>query len=88
LEPAFLSLRVHPRAAPHMLAGKQIGGGVGIDLNKVRLNAVDLTDALRRDWVRIGRPLTPEERAGIHAHMRWCLGELTGLVRELEAEDA
>jgi hypothetical protein len=64
------------------------GAGVVIDLNKVRLNAVDLTDALRRDWVRIGRPLTPEERAGIHAHMRWCLGELTGLVRDLEAEDA
>ena len=61
---------------------------MAIDLNKVRLNAVDLTDALRGDWVRIGRPLTPEERAGIHAHMRWCLGELTGLVRELEAEDA
>jgi hypothetical protein len=37
-----------------MLAGKQIGAGVAIDLNKVRLNAVDLTDALRRDWLGSG----------------------------------
>jgi hypothetical protein len=52
-----------------MLNGSN-GGAVAIDLNKVRLNAVDLTDALRRDWVRIGRPLTPEERAGIQGMSR------------------
>jgi hypothetical protein len=28
-----------------------------------------------------------KERAEVHAHMRWCLEELTSLVRELEGDD-
>ena len=58
-----------------------------IDINQVRLIAVDLADSLRQDWVRIGWAL-PEERADIHKHMRWCLQEITRLSSELEADRA
>ena len=63
------------------------GGRVTIDINQVRLVAVDLVDSLRRDWVRIGWAL-PEERADIHKHMRWCLEEMARLSTELEADRA
>ena len=61
---------------------------MAIDLNKMRLNGVDLSDSLRRDWVRVGWALSPEERADIHKHMRWCLDETTRLLSELEADRA
>ena len=57
---------------------------MAIDINNIRLGAVDLTDSLRRDWIKIGWAL-PEERANIHKHMRWCLQEITRLSSELEA---
>ena len=63
---------------------KATEGRVAIDINNVRLDAVGLTDSLRRDWIRIGWAL-PEERADIHKHMRWCLEEITRLSSELEA---
>jgi len=61
---------------------------VAIDLNKTRLAAVGLTDSLRHDWIKIGWPLSPEERADIHKHMRWCLEEIARLSSELEADRA
>ncbi len=60
------------------------GGRVAININNVRLDAVGLTDSLRRDWIRIGWAL-PEERADIRKHIRWCLQEITRLSSELEA---
>jgi len=45
-----------------------------------------LIASLRNDWDRVGTAKQPEERAEIHAHMRWCLEELMALVRGLEAD--
>jgi hypothetical protein len=61
-----------------MMAGK---------IDKARQNALPLISSLRNDWDRIVAA-EPEEHADVHAHMRWCLEELIGLVRELEADDA
>jgi hypothetical protein len=58
---------------------------MAIDLNKMRLSAVNLVDSLRQDWVKIGWAL-PEERADIHTHMRQCLEEIARLSFELEAD--
>jgi len=56
-------------------------------LEQKRHRATGLIESLRNDWGRIvvARSL---ERLDIQEHMRWCLEELTGLVRELEADDA
>jgi hypothetical protein len=58
------------------------------NLDQKRQHATGLIESLRNDWGRVAAARSPEERSDIHTHMRWCLEELTGLVRELEADDA
>jgi hypothetical protein len=55
-----------------------------MEVSQARRIAVDLIDSFRRDWIRLGFELSPEERAGIHAHLLGCVQELTGLVGKLE----
>jgi hypothetical protein len=43
-------------------------------------------ESLRNDWGQVVLAGTAQERAEIVSHMRWCLEELTGLVRDLEAD--
>jgi len=57
-------------------------------LGPSRQDAMGLMASLRNDWDRVAMAKRPEERAEIHAHMRWCLEELMGLVRGLEAGDS
>jgi len=57
-------------------------------LEQKRHAATGLIEAFRNDWGRLVTARTPQERAEIHTHMRDCLEELTGLVRELEADNA
>jgi len=56
-------------------------------LGQPRQDAMGLIASFRNDWDRIATAKRPEERAEIHEHMRWCLEELMGLVRGLEAGD-
>ena len=55
---------------------------------QTRQGALTLIASLRNDWDRVATAKGRKEHAEIHAHMRWCLEELMGLVRELEADDA
>lgn len=57
------------------------------NLNKNRQDALALLASLRNDWDRVVNARAAD-RSDIHAHMRYCLEELIGLVREIEAEDA
>jgi hypothetical protein len=56
-------------------------------LGQTRQDAIGLIASLRNDWDRVATAKQSEERAEIHAHMRWCLEELMALVRGLEADD-
>jgi hypothetical protein len=63
----------------YLMAGK---------LGQSRQDAMGLIASLRNDWDRVATAKRPDEQAEIHAHMRWCLEELIGLVRGLEADDS
>ena len=51
---------------------------------RTRQDALTLIASLRNDWGRVATAKGRKEHAEIH---RWCLEELMGLVRELEADD-
>jgi hypothetical protein len=61
---------------------------VTINIDQKKQHALRHIESLRNDWGRVASARPGKERADIHAHMRWCLEELTSLVRELEGDDA
>jgi hypothetical protein len=58
------------------------------NLEQKRHAATTLIETFRNDWARLATARTRDERADIHDHMRYCLEELMGLVRDLEADNA
>jgi len=54
-------------------------------LDQIKRDAMALIASLRNDWDRMATA-QPEERADILVHMRYALEEMTGLVREVEAD--
>ena len=70
-----------------MLSGKQDNGDRTPMIGRLRQDALAHITSLRNDWDRVARA-TPPERPDICAHMRHCIEELMGLVRDLEANDA
>jgi hypothetical protein len=59
---------------------------VAINLDQKKQDALRQIEAFRNDWREIVLARSVQERAKIVSHMRWCLEELTGLVRDLEAD--
>ena len=59
---------------------------VAVNLDQKKQDALRQIEALRNDWREVVLARSPQERAKIVTHMRWCLEELTGLVRDLEAD--
>jgi len=62
-----------------------IGCVVAINLDQKKQDALRQIESLRNDWGQVVLAGSAQERAEIVSHMRWCLEELTGLVRDLEA---
>lgn len=60
---------------------------MAINLDQKKQEALRHIGSLRNDWERAALAESPTERTQIHSHMRWCLEELTSLVRELEADN-
>jgi hypothetical protein len=59
---------------------------VAVNLDQKKQDALKHIEALRNDWREVVLTGSPQERAKIVSHMRWCLEELTGLVRDVEAD--
>lgn len=55
------------------------------EIEKLRRDAEALIEAIRLDWRDLAElSLTPEQRAGVRAHIQWAQEELSGLLSELD----
>lgn len=94
----YLMAKARPTRAPwtkrhssrDMISGEQRlrEAPVAINFDQKRHDALRHIESLRSNWSRVGSARPGKEHADIHSHMRWCLEELTSLVRELEADNA
>jgi len=59
------------------------------ELEQLQRDADTLIVSLRDDWSSLVNPSTlPEAKEGIRIHMQWCMEELMGLWKQIEAFNA
>ena len=59
---------------------------MAVNLDQKKQDALRQIEALLNDWRELALARSPQERTKFVTHMRWCLEELTGLVRDVEAD--